>query len=157
MIDVTYSYEDNGLEDRLRGFGRDAPKILDKVLRRTGSAYRKHMRRNYLRGQMLGRRSGDTYKSIKVRKVRGKHAYRVTPGPLAMVYESDKPIIIRPKDAPVLRWINSHGEWRSAREVRLRPRPFVTASYESFDWSKELREASNKVLQRELARRFGNA
>lgn len=156
MIDVRVAFDDNRLDDRLRVFGADARKVLHKVLRTTGNAYRKHMRNNYLKGQMLGRRTKKTYKSVKVKKVRGESAYQVIPYlPIASIYEHAGGAVIKPKNAKVLRWVNQEGEWRSAHEVRLRERPFVTASFKSFPWGFELDKAANKVIKKELARRFG--
>lgn len=147
---------DNTLDDRLRIFGNDAPKILRKILRTTGNEFRKHQRNNYLRGQMLGRRTGETYRATKVKKVRRKMAYSVIASPLANIYEHPGGATIKPKSARVLRWYNQQGEPQFAREVHLRARPFVTASFDSFGWDREGDRAAEKVIRKELARRFGS-
>lgn len=156
MMRMSVSIE-NRLDDRLRVFGRDAGKILNKILRTTGNAYRRYMRRNYLRGQMLGKRTGTLYRNVKVRKVRRRTAYRVVPFlPLANIYEHSGGADIRPKNASVLRWFNQAGEPQFAKHVHLRQRPFVTASYRAFPWDREIGNAANKVIKKELARRFGS-
>jgi len=147
---------DGTLDDRLRVFGNDAPKVLRKVIRTTGNEYRKHQRNNYLKGQMLGRRSGKTYRATKVKKVRRKMAYSVISSPLANIYEHPGGATIVPKNAKALRWWDQSGNPVFAKRVHIRARPFVTRSYESFDWDRAADNAATKVIKKELARRFGS-
>jgi hypothetical protein len=142
----------NEVSGRLRQFGSDQDKILKKILRRIAGKYRTFLRRHYLRGQMLGRRTGETYRNTRVRKVRRRDAYRVAP-PLANIYEHPGGATIRPKDAQVLRWFDRSGEPQFAKEVNLPRIPFVTRSYERFDWKRETFKNTNDVIMRELRKR----
>ncbi len=154
MMRLNITVEDN-VSPRLRAFGDQAPKMLMKVLRRVGSRFRSHMRRNYLRGQMLGRRSGTLYKSVRVRSKKRRNLVEIRPySPLANIYHSGQPIKIRPKDAKVLRWFGPGGEPQFAKEVTLRPRPFVTRAYQSFRWNQEMFNATSWIINREIRKRF---
>jgi hypothetical protein len=154
MMRLSVGVEDN-VSPRLKAFGADADKLLRKVLRRTGARYRSHMRKNYLRGQMLGRRTGALYKSVRVRKVRRKNMVEIKPySPLANIYHNTGPIVIKPKTKQALRWFNAAGEPQFAKEVVLDPRPFVSASFNSFSWRREMFNATTHVINREIRRRF---
>lgn len=154
MIHMNVSLEDN-VTPRLRAFGDEAPQMLRKVMRRVGSRYRSYMRKHYLRGQMLGRRSGTLYKSVRVRSVKRRNMVEIRPySPLANIYHKAGPIVIRPRDAKALRWFNAAGEPQFTKEVRFAPQPFVARSYQSFPWDREMALATQWVINREIKRRF---
>ncbi|MFP4066222.1 MAG: hypothetical protein ACLFS5_01855 [Spirochaetaceae bacterium] len=154
MMRLAVTLEDN-VTPRLRAFGADAPQMLRKVMRRVGSRYRSHMRRNYLKGQMLGRRSGTLYKSVRVRSVKRRNMVEIRPySPLANIYHTTRQIVIRPRNARALRWFNQAGEPQFAKEVRMSPKPFVTRSYQTFGWDREMIMATQWVINREVKRRF---
>lgn len=154
MMRLSITMEDN-VSPRLQAFGADAPKMLRQIMRRTGSRYRSHMRRKYLKGQMLGRQTGTLYRSVKVRTIKRKDMVEIRPStPLANVYHTTGQIVIRPRNAKALRWFDSSGEPQFAKEVRLDPKPFVTRSYQTFPWNREMSQAAQWVISRTIKRRM---
>lgn len=136
---------------RLARFGRRARAMAVSVARRVGYAYRRVLRRRYLSGQYLGVVSGQTKRKVKVIKARGKDLIIVW-SPLANIYEHPGGVDIRPKERKVLRWFDRSGKAQFARHVHLRQRPFMSDSVDAFAWNREIGQAADAVIERELKR-----
>jgi len=169
-IEISIDIDDETVQSALNAFGRDAPGILDKVLANTSAAYRYYVRRNYLSGQMLARRTGFLQKSMRYKKARGKkHEYIISAVPkLANIYEHMGGANIVPKAKRILAFpvnpsvdTSKAGWWRSlyrkdiifARRVHLAARPFMTSSSYRFNFGGAFDTAFDKVIEKELKKR----
>lgn len=169
-LEVTIDVDDEALQATLKDFGRDAPGILDKCLANTSAAYRYYVRRNFLSGQMLAKRTGFLQKSLRYKKARNaKHEYIISAIPkLANIYEhagganivpSAKRILAFPVDPTVD--TGRAGWWRGlgkgkvifARKVHLDSKPFMTRSASSFNFAAAFDRAFDKVIEKELKKR----
>jgi hypothetical protein len=135
-------------------FGDNAPKILDKVLKKIGTDYRAFVRKNYIRGQVIGKRTGyldEKYKVAKDRKQ--KHAYIVFPYiQLANIYHHAGGADIYPKNKKVLHWYGENGEDIFAKYVHLKERPWVTMSEKAYPWESKSMSLGKALVEKELAK-----
>ncbi|RPH37789.1 MAG: hypothetical protein EHM91_14600 [Planctomycetota bacterium] len=149
------------VSEKLKLFGDDAPKVLDRAISKTGSFYRAFVRRNYLSGQMLRRRTGRLYQSMRVRKMRGKkHSYWISGQPrLSNIYDRTGETVIRPKSGGVLRFMGTtHGGMGQVwvftrRPVYLRPRRFITESSAVYPFQPTFGTAAESEIKKEMRRR----
>lgn len=144
---------------RLKEFGKRAPAIALRICRTIGQSFRAHVKKNYLRGQVIGKRSGRLYKSIKIVTDRkSKTGVIVKPwARLANIYHNPAGVNIVPKTAKVLRFETKDGRVVFTRRVHLEPRPWVGKSVSSFPWQPEIKKAADKVLDRELKKLEGKS
>jgi len=150
MISIDLDIDDY-VSDRLELFGRRAPTIMRRIARTTGQEFRKFMKKNYLRGQVIGKRTGRLYKDVKiVNDKREKTAVVVRPSArLANIYHHIGGIDIRPKSAKVLKF-DIDGVPQFARHVHLEERPWVPRARREFPWRVWIVRSADKVLEREL-------
>jgi len=162
-----------GVEAKLEQYALHAPKYLDRVLRLVGSQYRAMLKKNYLSGQMIGRQSGDLYRSIYVSKVKSKkHVYRVGSKAvkskqdfggvaivrtsdatrLANIYEHAGGYSIQPKTRKALMFVTPDGQIVFTKRVSGQARPFMSASSRAFNWSQAFSTATDKVVTDEFAK-----
>jgi len=144
---------DEQLISDLKRFGSDFPKVLNTMLRYSANKFRSHVKKKYLSGQMLGKRTGKTQKDIKVKRIRGRlHAYIVPQPRLANIYEHHGGAIIKPKTKKSLRF-QIGGKEVHAKQVQLRRRPFWSMGIATFNFNRSTDEAVSKILDRELRKR----
>lgn len=144
---------------QLKALGDDAPHVLDRSLSKTGTFYRAFVRRNYLSGQMLHRRSGKLYKSMWVKKMRGRqHDYLISAQPrLSNIYEQGA--VITPKTGRVLRFIGltrggmAQGWVFTRRTVFLAPRRFMSQSAAVYPFQVTFGIAAESEIQKAIKQR----
>ena len=150
MIHFEIDVQDE-FSDRLEEFGKAAPRMALRICRTIGQSFRAFTKKNYMRGQIIGKRSGELYKSVKIvtdRKTRD--AVVVKPwARLANIYHNPAGATIVPKTGKMLRFVIG-GEVKFAPQVHLEPRPWMPAAYDAFDWSGEIQKAADKVIDREI-------
>lgn len=152
MIHINLDVQDM-FSERLEEFGRRAPAIALRICRTIGMSFRAFQKKNYLRGQVIGKRTGQLYKSIKITNDRrSKNAVIVRPSArLANIYHKPGGATIVPKNASILKF-EVGGETVFARKVHLAPRPWVSQSEAAFQWDTEIQKAADKVIDREIAK-----
>ena len=144
---------DEQLINDLKRFGSDFPKVLNSMIRYSANKFRAHVRKKFLSGQMLGKRTGKTQKSIRVKKARGRpHAYIVLQPRLANIYEHLGGANIKPETKKSLRF-HVGAKTVHAKQVQLRRRPFWSSAIATFGFNKATNEAIDKILDRELRKR----
>jgi hypothetical protein len=154
-IQVSIDIDAEELTATLKQFGHDAPGIFDKMLASTSAAYRLYVRKNFLSGQMLARRTGTLQASMRYKKMKGKnHTYEISPQPkLGNIYEHMGGADIVPKTKKILFWRDQAGEPHFARHVHLAPRPFMTVSSAWYNFGSAFDTAMAKVMDKELKKR----
>ncbi len=162
---------EDGVKDKLRQFGSRFPKALDKVLYRVGTQYRAELKKKYLSGQMLGRRSGQLIKSLYVARAKGeKHCYVVGQKTiterqdfggvvlvrssseslkLANIYEHSGGYTIVPKKAKALVFVAPDGKIVFTKRVQGRERPFMSTSAQRFNWVQAFEKTTDKIVAEE--------
>jgi hypothetical protein len=137
----------------LKQFERDFPKVLDSVLRYEANKFVSHVRKNYLSGQMLRKRSGKTQKDVKVRRTKGRQHSFVVLGPrLSHIYEHPGGANIKPKTKKALRFTVG-GKDIYAKRVHLARKPFMSTAAGTFNFDGAISEAESKIVDRELKKR----
>lgn len=133
-------------------FGKESPKILDKILRKIATDYRAFTRKGYLRGQVIGKRTGFLYEQYKIRKLKGeKHTFSVCPYmQLANIYHHPGGADIYPKKKKVLHWYGDSGEDVFASYVHLKERPWVTMSQQAYPWESKSMNLGKIIVEKEL-------
>lgn len=156
QVQVTISGDEELITDFKR-FGQDFPKVLNSMLRYSANRFIAHVRKNYLSGQMLkASRGGKLWKSLRVRKTRGRqHSYVVLGPLLSNIYEHPGGVTIKPKGKKSLGWGGSKGGKQPihAKEVHLVRRPFMSAAQNTFNFNQATNEAISKIMDRELKKR----
>lgn len=164
------------VKDRLAEFGKQAPKLLDKILRMVGSQYRADLKKRYLSGQMLNRREGNLYRSLYVGQLRGqRHVYvvdsravtsrqdfggviikRTYSGSikLANIFEHSGGYTILPAKAKALVFVADDGKIVFTKRVQGRQRPFMSQSARDFRWNPAFEKTTDKVVE-EAAKAVG--
>jgi len=139
---------------QLEQFGRRAPTIALRIARTIAMAFRTFTKKNYMKGQVIGRRTGELWKSVKiVTDKRTRDAVIVKPwARLANIYHNPKGATIVPKNKSILKWVNKQGQEVFARKVYLAPRPWMPRAYGAFQWDSEVKRAADKVIEREVAK-----
>lgn len=138
----------------LEQFGRRAPTIALRIARTIAQAFRAFTKKNYMRGQVIGRRTGELLKSVKiVTDKRTRDAVIVKPwAMLANIYHNPAGATIVPKTGTMLKFTNKQGEEVFVKKVYLAPRPWVPRAYAGFQWDTEVKKAADKVIDREIAK-----
>src|SRR3989339_1616176 len=150
------------LESDMARFSDHAPKLVDKVLRIVAYRYRKDLQTNYLSGQYLKQRTGNLKKSLVVGRKRGaKFVYLVGSKAtkdkstglysaqsikLANIFENPAGYTIKPKNAKALRFMAVDGSLVFTKEVKGRPRPFMTDSAKNFNWTAAFEKTTEEVI-----------
>lgn len=140
---------------KLDQLGSDAGKILDRVLRVTGAKYRDFVRRGYLSGQMLGRRSGKLWRSVLAQKLRRqKHVVLVSGQPrLSNIYEHLGGAVIAPRSGGVLRFEANGKIIFTRKPIRLPWRPFMSESSGAFPFGSTFETVAEKTFAVEFKNR----
>jgi hypothetical protein len=153
-----------GIDDvkqTLEQFGKDAQKILNKIIRKTANDYKKYVVRNYLSGQYLKRETGKTIESMITYRTKGeKSSYTIGSRiqmrnnvvGLANIYEHQGGIDIAPKKARVLCFPTAEGVAFTMR-VHLESRPFMTDSSNNFDFEGKFEGYANQIIDDERQKR----
>jgi len=151
MIHVFVDVQDR-FSDELEQFGKRAPTIALRICRTIGQEFRKFTKKNYLRGQVIGKRTGELYKNIKiVTDKRSKNAVIVKPwARLANIYHNPEGATITPVAGKALKFETKDGRIVFTKRVRLAPRPWMRKATSEFSWAQEIPRAAEKVLNREL-------
>lgn len=138
---------------RLQEFGRKAPAMALRVCRTIGQGFRSYVRKNYLRGQVIGKRTGTLYKGIKIiTDKRSRNAVIVRPwAKLANIYHNPAGADIVPTKAKMLRF-EVDGRVIFTKHVHLAPRPWVPRARAEFQWAPEIQKAADTVISREIAK-----
>lgn len=154
------------LEADMAKFGDTAPKLVDRVIRIVAYRYRKDIRKNYLSGQYLGKRSGNLQKSLVVGRKRGtKFVYlvgskgvkdkktgivNVSSVKLANIYEHAGGYTIEPVNKKALCFTAADGSLVFTKHVHGQARPFMSASAKNFNWEEAFEKTENEVMGKEL-------
>jgi hypothetical protein len=140
---------------KLDQLGADAGKILDRILRVTGAKYRDFIRRGYLSGQMLGRRSGTLWRSVLAQKLRrSRHTVLVSGQPkLSNIYEHLGGALIKPRDGGVLKFEIDGKIVFTRKPIQLHRRPFMSDSSSSFPFGSTFETAAEKTFADEFQKR----
>jgi hypothetical protein len=154
------------LEEDMAKFGDHAPKLVDRVIRIVAYRFRKDLRKNYLSGQYLDKRSGDLQKSMVVGRRRGvKFVYlvgskgikdkktgtvNVSSVKLANIYEHAGGYTIEPKNRKALVFTAADGSLVFTKRVHGREKPFMTASAKNFNWTTAFQKTEEEVIGKEL-------
>jgi hypothetical protein len=171
MIGIQVNVVD-GVSAPLERFGAKAGKMLDKILSIIGYRYRKHLRKNYLSGQMLSISTGALVKSLVVGRKRGaQHVYLVgskpvkdrmdlggvvirrtdsSPVKLANIFEHQGGYVIEPKNKQAL-VIPIPGGVVFRQRAEGKARPFMSESARSFDWNGAIQKTTDEVVAKALA------
>jgi len=145
------------LSGKIAQFEKDAPKVELRILRGIASKYRSYVRKNYLSGQYLKRVTGQAWKLMKYKRAKGQKFIVVTPDMrIANIYHNPEGANIRPRTKTVLRWLNEAGEPQFARNVHIKPKPWMTDSFGAFGWDQTIESVGNDVVQKELAKRLND-
>lgn len=176
MIDIQITFDDQ-VSEKIDRFASSADHLLDRILVSTGGKYASYVRRSFLSGQMLGARTGEARKKLKVHQVRGQHHLYAIWSALQNIYESRSGVDIVPKGgsrvsaatdrrgrrsgwaghtvggAHMLRWIGEDSKIHWSRHVHLNPRPFMTLSSSIFNFSAAADESAERIFELELRKR----
>lgn len=171
MISAHVTISDD-MTEPLRQFEADMPRLLNTVLRIVGYRYRKHIRQDYLSGQMLSKRSGSLDASISVgpkrrekfvyiigsRRITNKKTGDSTFGSLKLsnIYEKAGGYTILPKNKKALRWVAEDGTVVFSKKSVGKPRPFMTESAKDFPWAQSFNATVESVVAKELAKRLAS-
>ena len=150
MIQMTVEVQDM-FSRQLDEFGRRAPAIALRICRTIGMSFRAFMKKNYLRGQIIGKRTGTLYKQITIFKDRRSgNAVIVRPwAKLANIYHHPGGADILPTKGKFLKF-DVDGKTVFAKHVHLRERPWVPRAFSDFQWDPEIQKAADKVIDREI-------
>lgn len=158
------------LEQAFARFGNGhAYKLADKTIRLVGYRYRSYLKKEYLSGQMLGKRSGQLTDSMVVgrpkgygsrlvylvggkKKVRKDGSNTAAAIKLANIYEHAGGYVIEPKNARTLVFTAPDGSTVFTKRSQGRERPFMTASAKAFDWKGAFAKSEEDVIGKELKR-----
>jgi hypothetical protein len=154
------------LEEDMAKFGDTAPKLVDRVIRIVAYRFRKDLRKNYLSGQYLDKRSGDLQRSMVVGRKRGaKFVYlvgskgikdkktgmvSVSSVKLANIYEHAGGYTIEPVNKKVLCFTAADGSLVFTRRVHGQAKPFMSDSAKRFDWNTAFQKTEAEVIGKEL-------
>lgn len=150
MIRMTLDVQDMFSRD-LEQFGRKAPAIALRICRTIAQGYRSFVKKNYLRGQVIGKRTGTLYKKISiVTDKRSRNAVIVKPwAKLANIYHHPGGADIYPEKGKMLRF-EVDGRVIFMKHVHLKERPWMDPSFKAFPWDPEIQKAATKVIDREI-------
>lgn len=156
MIQMTVEVEDM-FSDRLEQFGKRGPAMALRICRTIGMSFRAFTKKSYLRGQVIGKRTGTLYKGIKiVTDKRTRDAVIVRPwAKLANIYHKESGVDIVPKSGKMLKF-DVGGRTVFTKSVHLRPRPWVPRALREFSWDAEIQKAADKVIEREVKKLEGS-
>jgi hypothetical protein len=153
-VQVTISGDKELISD-LKRFGQDFPKVLNSMLRYSANKFVAHARK--VAGQFLTiQRGGKLWKSLRVRKTRGRqHSYIVLGPRLSNIYEHPGGAVIKPKKKQSLAWGGPPGGKKPIHtmEVHLDRRPFMSSAQNTFNFDQTTNEAISKFMDRELKKR----
>lgn len=140
---------------KLDKLGGDAGKILDRILKVTGAKYRDYVRRQYLSGQMLGKRTAKLWRSVLAQKLRrANHTVLVSGQPkLSNIYEHLGGATIVPRSGGVLRFEVDGKIVFTRKPIRLPYRPFITESSHAFPFGGTFVQVAERTFEREFADR----
>lgn len=161
-MNASLVYTDHGLANNLKELGKQGDKITAKIVGRTARFYRAYVKKNYLSGQMLGSRTGQTKKRMIVYKKKGSKATYVigqkgfstnsqTGTKLSNIYEHAGGYTIVPKNKKALRF-EINGQEIIVKKVQGRQRPFMSQSSNSFNFSRSFDESAAEVIPAEFAK-----
>ena len=142
---------DDQVSPALKKLITDMPKVIDLILRVMSEDYMGHVKSRYLSGQVLKKVTGELVGRYKIKKER-KNVYSVYPGTLGYVNIFEKGGIIRPKKAKVLRFY-IQGKPVFAKEVYIRPRPFIGKSARDYAASGKGTRKASQIIDMELTKR----
>ena len=142
---------DDQVSPALEKLGRDMPRVMDYILQGVSGDYIEHVTSRYLSGQVLKRVTGELIRAYRYKKLR-KNVYKVYPGTLNYVSVFETGAVIRPKRKKLLRFYIG-GRPVFAREVFIRPRPFVSRSASDYVSSGKGLKKANAIIGAEIVRR----
>lgn len=150
MIQMTVEVQDM-FSRELEAFGKRAPAIALRICRTIGMSFRAFTKKNFLRGQVIGKRTGELYKSIKIATDRkSRDAVIVRPwAKLANIYHKAGGADIYPKKGTFLKF-EVDGRTIFTRHVHLKERAWVPRAYAQFQWGSEIKKSADKVIEREI-------
>ncbi len=131
MIYVTMDQQGiDEVSEKIKAFGYQAPKVMDRILRYSATMYAGHVRSHYLSGQELQRRTGKTARMLVAKKMRKKeHDFFVSGWPLANIFEHGSP----------------------KRKGLLRP--YMTRSAQTFDFEGIFNRKLDQEIEKEAKKR----
>lgn len=135
--------------DQLQDYARKGENMALKLLRKIATSYKGFIKKNYLKGQYLNRRSGKAIKKLRAKKT-GKMEYTISEGGgIANIYEHAGGVFIRPKEKRALYFKALDGSDVFIRgEVHLKQRPFISDSFHSFNFNTAMEKASEDMIER---------
>lgn len=152
MIQITLNVQDM-FSKRLQQFGKRAKTIALRICRTIGQEFRTFTKKNYLSGQVIGKRTGELYKGIKIVTDRqNRNAVIVKSwAKLANIYHHPGGADIVPKKGKMLRF-EVDGRVIFMKHVHLDERPWVPKARSAFQWNASIKRSADKVIAREIAK-----
>jgi len=161
-MNASLVYSDNGLANNLKAIGRQGDKITGKIVGRTARFYRAYVKKDFLSGQLLGIRTGQTKKRMIVYKKRGSKATYIigqkgfstnsqTGTKLSNIYEHSGGYIITPKNKKALHF-EINGQEIFCKKVVGKEKPFMSQSSDRFNFARSFDESAAEVVPAEFAK-----
>jgi hypothetical protein len=151
MITIVMTVEDEASAG-LKAFEEHFPGTLDASLRGTALAFRNHVRKNYLSGQMLNRITGDLWKSIHHGKSRrATHDFIISSHPqLANIYSHPGGANIAPSNAKALRWWKIGEGYHFSKHSHLAEKPFMRTAVQAFDFGAQFKKSADRAIEKAI-------
>lgn len=166
MLDLSLNIEDK-IGPYLNDFKnpRTQSRITNFILARTGRRYVAYMRQNFLAGQLIngGKSSGGESLSSRIRVFKNKsrkNSYIIGEKlkaqadgrrvKLANIYEHAGGYVIEPKKKKSLLFVDGGGFWIHAKRIEGKARPFMSASFKSFNWDSIISAEGESVYKKEM-------
>jgi hypothetical protein len=164
MTELKLSFDDQ-LSPIFREFGseKNQSRLVNFTLARIGRRYRAYLKANFLSGQIINGGKGAESLSGRIRVYKDKRKKNVyivgerkksdSSGQrinLANIFEHPGGYIILPKKKKSLLFVDSGGFWVHTKRIVGKSRPFMTLSFEGFDWEKITKEEGDSVYKKEM-------
>ncbi len=148
MISIVMTVEDEASAG-LQAFEEHFPGTLDAALRGTALDFRNRVRKNYLSGQMLARRTGRLWQSIHHGKSRrATHDFIISSHPqLANIYSHPGGANIVPDTKKALRWSTPNG-YVFSKHSHLAEKPFMRTAVQAFDFGGQFKKSADKAIEK---------
>jgi len=134
--------------DPFRPLKNDLPRIEKLILGRMGEKIVSQTTKEYLRGQVLKRRSGTLANSLKYRMV-NDYTIEVGPGVIYGRIHEEGGVIV-PVQKKFLAWKDESGKWCFAKSVTIPKRPWLYPSIKDYFDSGRAGQLAERTLAAEL-------
>lgn len=126
-------------------------RMLWRIGYKVGSEFRSFVRKNYVRGQTIGRRTGQLSKGIALKKKKSRELdLAVVPYMrLANIYHDPEGATIYPKNGKALKWETKDGQTIFAKRVHLPSKPWMFEADNNFNWDSSIDRISFWQIEKE--------